>query len=119
MKILASKTQWIVASVLVAVVVLAVYMFANRGPGSAKSVEPPIEKDRFSATVVRDMDLSRKAVQMQGQVQTASTVRGTAKALLPVIVIPKVIKPIAAPVTTSVKTPTAQPSPAQKSYKIY
>jgi hypothetical protein len=117
LKIASGGKPWIVAIGLVAVVLLSFILFWNRGVGRAKRIAPPAGKDKSSAAVVRDMNFSPKPLLTQGPV----AMRGTVHAVPSVQAIPKVIKPVALPVTAvPVAIPSVQPSPVKKSsYKIY
>ena len=110
MKFFEGKRLWTVAIVLVAVSVMAFSVLRGCGHKNAKSIEPPVEKDRVAARMVRDMDLIQRAKQPE----TVVWAEGAAGSVRPVTAVPKIVKPAALPVKISpTKTPTSQASPVK------
>jgi len=113
LKILPGRKFWVFAAVgLTAVVVLAISMRWHKQELRSESAEPPVEAERLSSVLVRDMDLVQRARQKQLSGFASSP---TIHAAPLRSVASKVVKAAPLPVTvTSTKSPVIQPPPFKK-----
>lgn len=125
MKFLSVKMLWIVTTGLVGGVLLMLLMHRDQTgtrtpvPGQAvpRSFEAPVEKDRASAIMVRDMDFTLRNMQGQNPSAPAEAV----KVIRPIETIPKIFKPaVTASTVPPASIPLAQPSQVKRiSSKAY
>lgn len=119
LKLAINKKAWIIVAVaLVVLISLGIMMFRKQGPAeSTRRFEPPIEKDRASAVMVRDMDLRQRSKESGKPVWT----EGTAESLSTFNAVPKIVRASELAVKMApAKTPTAQPTPVKITrYKAY